>query len=209
MANPHQDQLAKDLRTLARRDAVLKSAVKLFGVPQTRKQRGGFATLARIVVDQQLSTKAAAAIWHRLVSTVGRVSAEVLLTTPEPDLRAAGLSGSKVKTLLALSRAVSDKSLTLRALARQPDPEVIASLTRVWGIGDWTAEIYMMFAMGRPDVWPVGDLALRTGWQIMTGESDRVAAEDLAAHAESWRPYRSAAAVLLWHVVGAAKTTKM
>jgi len=205
MGTAEQEILIRSVRTLTRRDPILKDAVKAFGLPASRKQTAGFATLARVVVDQQLSTLAAAAIWRRLRSTVGRIGPDSILAARETDLRAAGLSGGKVKTLRALSDAVASGALNLRTLTRKDDTSTKELLTQVWGIGDWTAEIYMMFAMGRPDVWPAGDLALRTGWQTVTADAERISAEDLAAIAEAWRPHRSAAAILLWHAVGAAR----
>ncbi len=205
MADASQRQLVKSLRVLARRDVRLNSAIEQFGLPQSRKQPTGFATLARIIVGQQLSTKAADSIWRRLVQTTGRVSATSVLAASNKDLRAAGLSRSKVKTLQALSATINEGALNLGTLWRKENAEIKDLLTQVWGIGDWTADIYIMFAMDRPDVWPMGDLALRTGWQVITQSEDRISAEDLATLAENWRPHRSAAAVLLWHAVGATR----
>jgi len=208
MAQIYQDGLNKALRILGKRDPQLRRAIKRFGNPKSRKQPAGFATLARIIVDQQLSTKAAAAIWKRMVHATGRLSPTTILAQTEDDLLAVGLSGSKVKTLRELSLAISSGSLRMSALSRKEDASVKTALTEIWGIGDWTADIYLMFALGRPDVWPVGDLAALTGWQIITESSDRISAEELMDLAETWRPHRSAAAIMLWHAVGQTRTKK-
>ena len=200
-----QSELERGVRFLAKRDPLIQSAVKAYGVPKSRRQAPGFSTLARIVVDQQISTKAAAAIWQRLKTTVDSVNGPALLSTSDADLRSAGLSASKVKTLKALAMAIEEREINFRGLNRKSDEEIKALLTAVWGIGNWTAEIYLMFGMGRPDVWPARDLALRTGWQDITTAEIRLAAEDLALVAEQWRPHRSAAAILLWHAVAASR----
>lgn len=199
MTKTSQSELNRAVRKLAERDPYLRQTVSKYGSPKSRRSKAGFATVARIVVDQQISTAAAASIWAKLSSAVGRVNASNIANTHETDLKSAGLSAGKAKTLRSLSNAVESREFTFQGLSRRSDDEVRAALTRIWGIGDWTADIYLMFGMGRPDVWPAGDLALRTGWQCITDGTERIAADDLAQLAEAWRPYRSAAAVLLWH----------
>lgn len=201
-----QSLLEDSLGTLAKQDRIIKRALKDYGMPMSRRQPAGFSTLARIIVDQQISTKAAAAIWKRFKATVKNVNAASILDTDAPDLRAAGLSASKVKTLKALAASVSTGQISLRRFNRQSDEAIASELTAVWGIGSWTAEIYLMFGMGRPDVWPAGDLALRTGWQQLTQSSERIDAAELSEIAKDWQPHRSAAAVLLWHLVGVTRT---
>ena len=170
-----QHQLEEAIRILAERDAQLRKAVQMFGLPVSRRSPAGFATLARIIVDQQISAAAAASIWNRLSKTVGRVSAKTISNAKSRDLKAAGLSASKVKkTLRALASAVENRDLTFQSLSRQSDEDVRVLLTGIWGIGDWTANIYLMFGLGRPDVWPAGDLALRTGWQCITQNRNRI-----------------------------------
>lgn len=208
MISTAQSGLERSARTLAKQDSQIKRALKDFGMPTSRRQPPGFSTLARIVVDQQISTKAAAAIWRRLKSTVSTVNAASIAKTPETDLRSAGLSASKVKTLKALADSVNGGTISFRRFSRQSDEDIKNSLTSVWGIGDWTAEIYMMFGMGRPDVWPTGDLALRTGWQTLTQSESRIEASDLAEIALRWQPHRTTAAILLWHVVAATRQKK-
>ena len=201
-----QNELERAVRFLAKLDPALGGAVRQFGMPNARRRPPGFATLVKIIVGQQISTKAAEAIWKRCRSTLGTVNAKAVRTAKDADLRAAGLSASKLKTLKAIASAVETGTCNFRGFNRKTDTEVKTQLTAIWGIGDWTADIYLMFGMGRPDAWPVGDLALRTGWQAITKSSQRIDAEDLASIAERWSPHRSAAAVLLWHAVAATRT---
>lgn len=203
MASQHELLIA--LEALATKDTTLRHAVKKYGVPMSRRLRPGFATLSKIVVDQQISTKAAAAIWRKLKTNVGQVTALNISSADEILLKESGLSASKAKTLRAMAAAALDNSLNFRSLGQKSDQEVLEALTAIWGIGPWTAEIYLMFGMGRTDVWPAGDLALRIGWQIVSGHSERLSAEDLKDQAELWRPHRSAAATLLWHAVGVSR----
>lgn len=199
LAAQHQAELDKAIRALSKRHPILKQALQTYGMPKSRRVPTGFATLARIIVDQQISTKAAASIWRKLQSNVDRVSAVNIAAARGSQLKSAGLSASKVKTLRGLADAIENRVFTFQSLHRRSDDEVKATLTALWGIGDWTADIYLMFGMGRPDVWPSGDLALRTGWQRITESTTRVDAEALTLEAEAWRPHRSAAAILLWH----------
>lgn len=204
MISNAQRELEKAIRTLTKRDPDLNNAVLRFGMPQSRRRPPGFSTLAKIIVGQQISTKAADAIWKRCKSHLGSVTAKTVYAAQDADLRTAGLSSSKLKTLKSIAVAVDAGACNFRTFNRKTDDDIRTILTAIWGIGDWTADIYLMFAMGRPDVWPVGDLALRTGWQAIRDSSQRIDAGDLAALAEQWAPHRSAAAVLLWHAV--AKT---
>ncbi len=184
---------------------MLRTVVQTYGYPKTRRSPAGFTTLARIVVDQQISTHAAASIWAKLKAHVGPVTAETISSARDHRLKAAGLSASKVKTLKSLSTAVRSGDLSFRKLSRRSDEDVRSTLTALWGIGDWTADIYLMFGMGRPDVWPAGDLALRTAWQHLTGDRKRIEKDKLNKIAADWKPYRSAAAVLLWHSLKAIR----
>lgn len=205
MISTAQSALERSARALAKQDLQIKQLLRDFGMPSSRRRPPGFSTLVSIVMGQQISTQAAAAIWKRLKQTVGTVNAATITTTPETDLRSAGLSVSKVKTLKVLAENVSRGAINFRRFNRLSDEEIKSGLTSIWGIGDWTAEIYLMFGMGRPDVWPTGDLALRTGWQALTQSSSRIEAIELAEIAERWQPHRTTAAILLWHVVAATR----
>jgi len=167
-------------------------------MPEPRDRDGGFATILRIIVDQQISVHAGAAIWKRLSDRLGDVTAERVLAVRQPTLQKCGLSGSKIKYARNLAQAIKSGSLDLDALQDMSDEEVIKALTAIKGIGVWTAEIYLMFAMGRRDVMPAGDLALAVSAQRLLGLDERPKPAELREIAERWRPRRTAAAVMLW-----------
>ncbi len=157
-----------------------------------------FTSLASSVVSQQLSTKAAQTISGRLEEACGgTVTPEAILKLRVPRLRRAGLSAAKVKTLKELSKAATS-GLTLTSLARMPEEQAIETLTQIWGIGTWTAEMFLIFALGRTDVFSVGDLGLLRAmediYQIPQGSPKQA----YLAIAERWSPYRSVASLALW-----------
>ena len=195
-----QDELHRPLGILRRRDKHIAGAIKLAGLPDARGMTPGFATLIHIIVDQQVSTAAGAAIWAKLKKAAGgRVTPRSLLDLGDKGLRANGMSGPKARYALGLAEAVERGELNLRTLARAGDDEVRATLTAFKGVGNWTADIYLMFGMGRPDVWPVGDLAIQHAVRIMHALDERPAIDALEAVGAPWRPYRTSAAIFLWH----------
>ena len=167
-------------------------------MPAPRDREGGFATILRIIVDQQISVAAGAAIWKRLEDRLGEVTAARVLAVRQPTLQKCGLSRSKIKYARNLALAIKTGSLDLAVLETMSDEEVAKSLTAISGIGTWTAEIYLMFAMGRRDVMPAGDLALAVSAQRLLGLEQRPKPAELREIAERWRPRRTAAAVMLW-----------
>ena len=132
----------------------------LAGSPPPRGLEPGFATILRIIVDQQVSTQSGAAIWRKLEETLGPISPPVILKADEEGLRGCGFSGPKARYGMALATAVTDGTLDLDKLLRMSNARVEETLVQVKGIGRWTAEIYLMFALGRTDIWPAGDLAV-------------------------------------------------
>lgn len=200
------DDIKRHLGLVRRRDKRISHAIKLAGWPEPRVIGPGFATLIRIIGDQQVSTAAGAAIWAKLKRNAGgRVTAARLLALGEAGLRASGLSGQKARYALGLAEAVAAGTLNLKALEHADDDTVRAELTAYKGVGPWTADIYLMFGMGRPDVWPVGDLALQLAVQLLHELEERPTAKDLAGIGEAWRPYRSSVSLLLWRYYGAAR----
>ena len=152
------------------------------------------------MVGQQLSTKAAATISQRTVDALGgEWLPEAVLTAAPETLRAAGLSQQKTGYLQSLAEAVISGSLALDALPRQSDEEVEAAITAIRGFGRWSAHMYMMFALGRPDIWPSGDLAVRVGFGRMMGWPDRPTEQTVIAEGAAFAPHRSALALLCWH----------
>lgn len=171
-----------------------------------------FAHLVRSIVFQQLAAAAASAIHGRVVEVLeGRVVPGRVLKTPEATMRAAGLSASKLRAIRDLAAHVDSGALVLdeSTLAALADDEVVEHLTRVWGIGRWTAEMFLMFRLARPDVWPVGDLAVRTAWARVHGLDARPSARELEGAADRLRPWRSTAAWYCWRVLELADPVEL
>ena len=192
-------KLNSGLRALIDRDADLARAFKAAGAPASRQRPPGFASLLRIIINQQVSVAAGRAIWRSLEGGLTALTPEAVLAVPEGGLRGYGLSRAKAVYARELAGAVADGRLDLDGLEKQDDAEVLAQLTRIKGIGRWTAEIYLMFALDRPDIWPAGDLALAVAVERLLDLTERPGPKKLDSIAQGWRPWRSSAAVLLWH----------
>jgi DNA-3-methyladenine glycosylase II len=199
-----QVRLEAGLAALAERDAEVRAALARLGPPAPRVRPPGFATLLRIVTAQQVSTHAAAAIWGRLEARLGVVTPAALLAVPAEDLRAAGLSARKVEYATGLARAVADGTLDLDALAQADDEAVVEAITALKGFGRWSAEIYLLFALGRADAFPADDLALRLALGRLKGTDERLAAGAARELVAPWAPWRGCGAIFLWHYYGAA-----
>ncbi|MEL7544076.1 MAG: DNA-3-methyladenine glycosylase 2 family protein [Pseudomonadota bacterium] len=190
--------VTRGVTALCKACAVLQEARANGGPPPLRLNPGGLPGLLRIVIGQQVSVASAAAIWQRFVKVAGPVDAAQLLRRRESTLRKAGLSGPKLKTVRAVSRAVVDGVIDFDAYAVMSADDVRRALTAVHGIGPWTADIYVMFCLGHADGWAPGDLALQIELATLLGEEERMSAKELDAYAERWRPWRSVAARMLW-----------
>jgi DNA-3-methyladenine glycosylase II len=175
------------------------------GRPALRRRPDGFAGLAQIVVSQQLSTASARAIWGRLEAALQPLTPEALLRTRPARLARLGLSAPKIRALKAIARAVRDGGLDLVALADLAADEAHARLTAIHGIGPWTADIYLLFCLGHADAWPAGDLALQEAARLLFALEARPSRADMGPLAEAWRPWRGAAACMLWTYYRAAK----
>lgn len=163
-----------------------------------RLQPQGFASLVSILVHQQVSLASAAAIWKRLEVGIDPFEPNVVLAFSDEKLKGLGLSRPKVRYLKALAEAVSTGTLDLQSLPQLSEAEVRALLTSVVGIGDWTADIYLLSCLGHPDIWPAKDIGLQVAAQDLLGLKNRPTAEELMVLAEPWRPWRAIAARLLW-----------
>lgn len=191
--------IRRALDALAADHAVVRQAIAQVGYPPSRRREHSFESLARIVVGQQLSTKAAATIAQRVDETVGgELLPETLLATAPDKLRAAGLSRQKIGYLQSLAEAVISDALPIETLPQLTDDEVEAAITAVRGFGRWSAHMYMMFALGRPDIWPSGDLAVRVGFGRIIGCKDRPDEKKVINEGSAFSPYRSALALLCW-----------
>ncbi len=186
---------------LAARDQVMAGLVAAAGLPRLRPRRASsFEALARAIVFQQLSGIAAGTIWGRVEALLGSpVTPEAVLATSVEALRAAGLSGAKTAALIDLSEKVGSGGVPLdRRLTRLSDDELVSRLVVVRGIGRWTAEMFLIFSLGRPDVLPVDDLGFRAGVRRHYGLDALPTAAALRTLAEPWRPYRTFATWYLW-----------
>lgn len=198
---PSLDQtgLLRAVEALRRRDAALARIVDRHGPPPLWAREPGFATLVRIILEQQVSLSSADAAYGRLERAVGTVDAPAILRAGEGRLAAAGLTRQKSRYLVGLAVVVDDGSFDPDLLARLDDDAVRAALTSLLGIGRWSADIYLLMALRRPDVWPSGDIALAAAAQHAAGLPERPSFDELARIAEAWRPWRAVAARLLWH----------
>ena len=197
--------LARAIDHLAAVDPDIAAALERIGYPIPRLREQGFATLLRIMVAQQVSTRAAAAIWNRLeLACAPLVSAERFLALDEAALRAVGLSRRKMEYGRGLAEAVAGGALTLERLAEHSEDEAVAAISALRGFGRWSAEIYLLFALGRTDSFPGDDLAVQVGMQRLKRLPARPDRKQMDAIAEPWRPYRGCAALFLWHYYGAA-----
>lgn len=190
--------LKRGFAALAKADPVMARLASEGVKPQLRKRPPGFEGLAWIVVGQQVSTASATAIWGRLRAILEPATPEVFLRLSDETLRAVGLSVGKVRTLRALATEIIEVRLPLDRLHDYPADEAHNLLTRVKGIGPWTADVYLLFCLGHSDAFPSGDLAVQEAARLAYGLEQRPDAKALNALAERWRPWRGVAAKVLW-----------
>jgi DNA-3-methyladenine glycosylase II len=181
---------------LAARDRTLQLIYQTHGVPPMWARRPGFVTLLRIVLEQQVSLVSARSMFERLKSNIDPFTAETFIASGEAYLRSLGVTRQKARYCVAVAEAFTNGKLT--RLGRLTDEEAHAALLRVTGVGPWTASIYLLMALRRPDIWPNGDVALATAVGKLRGMQSRPSFAQLAEMAETWRPYRSVAARMLW-----------
>ena len=193
-------QLKTSLDAIANVEPGFAAALAATGYPEPRLSDPGYATLLRTIVGQQVSVAAAASVWNKLEALLGEGCAPDRLIAQDFDaLRACGFSRQKQGYARSLAELVMTGALPLDALP-EDDEEAIAYLTKVKGIGRWSAEIYLLFAEGRPDIWPAGDLAVQEGVGRLLKMEARPSERDIRAIAENWRPHRGAAAIFTWHI---------
>ena len=201
--------IGKPLKTLLKHDKVfctLNARNDLFG---WKKNAGRFSDLTEMVISQQISVKAADAIFKKLKIEMGApVTAENFLRLREKQLRAAGLSFQKIDYLTGLSEAVVSKQFQISKLKSMNDDDVIAHITSIKGFGVWSAQMYLIFSMARPDVWPVGDLGVQNGVKLYTNADTRMTPKELQTWGDRFRGHRTAASLLLWKLKDSAPPTK-
>ncbi|MXP27512.1 DNA-3-methyladenine glycosylase 2 family protein [Porphyrobacter algicida] len=193
------EQLSHGLDAIATREPAIAAALERVGYPEPRIRPKGYMTLLRTIVGQQVSVAAAASVWNKLEAELGEGFApHELLDRDFDTLRACGLSRQKQGYARSLCELVASGDLVLHELP-EDDEEAIAQLVRIKGIGRWSAEIYLLFAEGREDIWPAGDLAVQQGVARLLGLAERPSEKDTRNLAEAWRPHRGAAAIFTWH----------
>jgi len=193
------DQLRTALDALSQREPAIAAAIVRAGYPEPRIRARGYATLLRTIVGQQVSTKAAESVWRKLEGIVGSLDDPGnIARASDEQLREAGLSRQKASYARSLADEVTSGRLDLDTLPVD-DEEAVAALVRVKGIGRWSAEVYLLFAEGRPDIWPAGDLAVQIEIGRLLGHEARPSEQLTRELAEAWRPHRGAAAIFAWH----------
>lgn len=193
------EAIHEGLDAIAAAEPGIARALGIAGYPEPRIRPTGHATLLRTIVGQQVSVAAASSIWNKLEALLGEdLPPERILAAGYDELRGAGLSRQKQGYVRSLCELVVSGTLELDTLPAD-DEEAIARLTLINGIGRWSAEIYLLFAEGRPDIWPAGDLAVQAGLQKLLDLDERPNEKHTRALAEAWRPHRGAAAIFTWH----------
>ena len=191
--------LRRGVRFLSDRDPELAAVVAEHGEPPLWNRRPGFSSLVRIILEQQVSLASGRATYQRLSSQLGSVSPAVVQRAGIDELRRIGITRQKASYMLDAAEQILAGKLSLSVVARTSDAEARVQLQQVKGVGPWTADIYLLMALGRPDVWPHGDLALDTALQCLRGLPGRPSTRESHELSASWSPWRSVAARILWH----------
>ena len=202
------EDIKAGVRSLRRKCKTMRMVHNVTGDPPLRRGAAGFEGLARIVVGQQVSIASAAAIWGRTHALVTPFEAKRFKRLGDKRLQSAGLSRPKIKTLRALAAAIAGGEIDLDELADRRDEVVHEELTSISGIGPWTADVYLMFCIGRADSWAPGDLALQIAVQQAMDLDERPNIDEMVGIAELWHPWRGVAARLLWSYYAAVRQPK-
>ena len=190
--------IAAAAQVLASRDKQLSAILKRHGPPPLWNRPQGFPTLVRIILEQQVSLASAASIYDRLASSIDPFVPTGFIRVGESYFRSLGVTRQKAHYLLRLAESIEGGHLSFQALSRMTDQDAKLALMNIKGIGSWSADIYLLMAMRRADIWPSGDLALATTVMEMNQVNDRPQEDHLIEMAERWRPYRAVAARMLW-----------
>jgi DNA-3-methyladenine glycosylase II len=185
-------------RALAKKDAVMAGIMRAHPKVYMAHRGDPFFTLARAIVGQQISVKAAQAVWNRLVLCCSTIEPKTILDKKRPDLRACGLSDRKTEYIADLAQHFADGKIHVQRWPEMDDEAIIAELTEVRGIGRWTAEMFLMFNLLRPDVFPLDDLGLQKGIRVAYFRTRKISLKRMKKMGEAWRPWRSVATWYLW-----------
>ena len=194
-----EKKLVAACRKLAATDSDLAFIFRTYGTPPLWQREQSFATLVHIILEQQVSLASALSAFNKLKEKLGTISPEAVLNLTDEEMKAAYFSRQKIVYARELARAMLEGKLDLKALENLPDAEVKHALKKIKGIGDWTADIYLLMAMLRADVMPKGDLALHVAWKKLKNLEHAPGSDEFQQIAEKWKPLRAAAARLLWH----------
>lgn len=193
---------------LADKDTDLAFVFQNFGTPPLWKREANFATLIHIILEQQVSLASALSAFNKLKAKLGNITPEGVLSLTDDELKAAYFSRQKILYARNLAETIVSGQLNLPSLEHLPDEEVKIELKKIKGIGDWTADIYLLMAMLRADVMPKGDLALHVAWQGLKQSEARPTSDEFQQIAQKWKPFRAVAARLLWHYYLSAKKSR-
>jgi len=191
--------LKQAVAELAQRDADLAGIVSKYGAPPLWERDQGFPTLIHIILEQQVSLVSADAMFRRVMAQIKPLTPAAVLAAGAPFLQSFGVTRQKAAYFINVAQAIHNGNLVLEVLAYESDESAIAKLTSIKGVGPWTAKIYLLMALCRPDVWPVGDIALATAVQKLKGLEKRPTQPELSQMALAWSPHRATAARMLWH----------
>jgi DNA-3-methyladenine glycosylase II len=194
-------KIVKEIGVLDKRFTSVIERSELCDIGTTNPERSHFESLVSSVISQQLATAAARTIKQRFVLECGKVTPKNVAAMDLEQMRGAGLSGAKSKTIQGLAEAALSKEVDFKNLHEMSDEDVYRDLTKLWGIGPWTVDMFMMFQLGRLDIWPTGDLGVRRGWEKIHKLKEEITPEDLGKKGEKFRPHRSIVAWYCWRAL--------
>jgi DNA-3-methyladenine glycosylase II len=197
--NFHEQNFRQLCDALSQRDKVFTAIIEKHSYPPMWTRPVSFATLIHIILEQQVSLASALAAFNKLKEKIGTITPEKLLQLSDAEMKACYFSRQKMVYARHLAEAIVSKKIQLKKLSAFPDEEIRIALKQVKGIGDWTADVFLMFALQRADIFPIGDLAMVNALKEVKQLPKNTAKEELLLMAEKWRPYRTIAAMLLWH----------
>ena len=195
----NKESLGVAAKSIAMMDKDFSRTLAQLGPPPLWEREQGFVTLIRIILEQQVSLASADAMFQRLKKNINPLTPTTVTEAGESFLRSFGVTRQKAGYFINVAQAIESGELDLEALAQESDEIAIEKLTSVKGVGQWTAKIYLLMALCRPDVWPVGDVALATAFKNLKGRTERPTQAELSEIAQAWRPHRATAARMLWH----------
>ncbi len=194
-------KIVQEIAHTDKRFAKVIETSELCDIGTSNPERSHFETLVSSVISQQLATAAARTIKERFAVECGKITPKNVAAMEIEQMRATGLSGAKAKTIQGLASSALDKSVDFKKLHEMDDDQVYKSLTSLWGIGPWTVDMFMMFQLGRLDIWPTGDLGVRRGWEKLHKLSEEIAPIELVKKGEKFRPHRSIVAWYCWRAL--------